>query len=76
MLSVKDFKHANEPKASDVGDTNEIVKSKDFEPVRRQIELNERSCSFLLFAMSFSFVWENYISITGTFCRYKIVLST
>ena len=50
VKSVKDFKHTKEPKTSDVRDTNEFVKNKDSEPVR------ERSCSFLLFAMSFSFV--------------------
>lgn len=38
--------------------TNELARNKDSEPARlwRQIELNERSCSFLLFVMSLSIV--------------------
>ena len=38
--------------------TNELTKNKDSERARlwRQIELNERSCSFLLFVMSLSIV--------------------
>ena len=38
--------------------TNDLARNKDSEPARlwRQIQLNERSCSFLLFVMSLSIV--------------------
>ena len=61
--------------------TNELAKNKDSEPARlwRQIELNERSCSFLLFVMSLSIVlaklYINYGDILQLQNSSKYVIS-